>query len=173
MRMRHRPVIVGALAAATVLIGISSVAAAGTAGGAAVTTASTDTPPPAVEDFIHPGAEQILKDRNLVLKRGDGHILLADCVDGQNLIEVWARGRDERVCFKVTGTGGFLELELPKVVGIRGNDYTTKATAVVKGTEKTFDIAKNGPGEYIWTPIGEASDPDQNDHMLLRLVAHR
>ncbi|MEU1422215.1 hypothetical protein [Kitasatospora sp. NPDC005751] len=172
MRKRHRPVIVGALAASTLLIGISSGVAAGTSGGTAAATA-TDTPPPAVEDFGYPGAEKVLADRNLVLKRGDGHVALADCVDGQNLIEVWARGRADRVCFKVTGAGGFLELELPKVVGIRGNDYTTQATAVVKGAEKTFDITKNGPGDYIWTPIGEASDPDQNDHTLLRLVARR
>src|SRR3982751_1330666 len=39
-----------------------------------------DEPTSIVETFDYPGAEQILADRDILLKKGDGHLLLTDCV---------------------------------------------------------------------------------------------
>ncbi|MEV6358651.1 hypothetical protein AB0M40_38945, partial [Streptomyces hydrogenans] len=45
----------------------------------------------AVENYDYPNADKILAEKNIVLKRGDGHIVLADCAGETGLLEVWAR----------------------------------------------------------------------------------
>ena len=118
----------------------------------------------AVEDFNYPQADKILAERNIILKRGDGHITLADCVSGTGLLEIMARDRTDKMCFKVTGNSGWLTLELPAVHTIRGNDYTTTVDMTVGTEEKSYDIAKN-----TWTSVGESADPDRRDHTLVEI----
>ncbi|MFD6281033.1 hypothetical protein ACFWFI_36565 [Streptomyces sp. NPDC060209] len=118
----------------------------------------------AVEDFNYPQADKILAERNIVLKRGDGHITLAECVTGAGLLEILARERTDKVCFQVTGNSGWLTLELPAVHAIRGNDYTTTVDMTVGTEEKTFDVAKN-----TWTSVGESADPERRDHTLVEI----
>ncbi len=89
----------------------------------------------AVENFDYPQADKILAEQNVVLKRGDGHITLADCATGTGQLEVMARDQS-KICFAVKGNSGWLTLELPSVYRIRGNDYATEVDMTV-GTEET------------------------------------
>ncbi|MFK4106963.1 hypothetical protein ACI2L1_44380 [Streptomyces sp. NPDC019531] len=123
-----------------------------------------DAPGYTVEDFSYPQADKILAEKNIVLKRGDGHITLADCVGGTGLLEIMARDRADKICFKVVGNSGWLTLEIPAVFAIRGNDYSTTVDMTVGSEQKSFDIAENS-----WTAVGEAADPEGREHMLVEI----
>lgn len=134
------------------------------AGSVDTTLVAEEAPGYAVEDFNYPDADKILAEENIVLKRGDGHITLADCVTGTGQLELLARGRTEKVCFRVTGNSGWLTLEIPAVHAIRGNDYATTVDMTVDSEEKSFDVAKN-----TWTSVGESADPERRDHTLVEI----
>ncbi|WNM35088.1 hypothetical protein RKE30_34360 [Streptomyces sp. Li-HN-5-11] len=129
----------------------------------AVAPVAGEAPGYAVEDFNYPQADKILAEKNILLKRGDGHITLADCASGTGFLEVWARSRD-KVCFQVTGNSGWLTLEIPSVYAVRGNDYAAQVDMTVGTEEKSFDVAKNS-----WTPVGESADPQGREHMLVEI----
>ncbi|MFG2571538.1 hypothetical protein [Streptomyces sp. NPDC048481] len=118
----------------------------------------------AVENFDYPQADKILAEKKIVLKRGDGHITLADCAGGTGLLEIMARNRTDRICFKVAGNSGWLTLEVPAVYAIKGNDYTTAVDMTVGTEEKSFDVAKN-----TWTAVGETADPEGREHVLVEI----
>ena len=118
----------------------------------------------AVEDFSYPQADKILAEKDILLKRGDGHITLADCTSGTGFLEIMARDKADRICFKVVGNSGWLTLEIPAVYAIKGNDYTTAVDMTVGTEEKSFDISKN-----TWTSVGETADPEGRDHMLVEI----
>ncbi|MEV5533360.1 hypothetical protein [Streptomyces prunicolor] len=151
---------VGALAWAALAAGLpgGSHAEAGTSAAVA-----DSAPGYAVENFDYPQADKILAEKNIVLKRGDGHITLADCVSGTGQLEVQARDKS-KVCFDVKGNSGWLTLELPSVYLIRGNDYTTEAEMTVGAEEQSYDITKNA-----WTPVGESADDQAREWTLLEL----
>ncbi|MFJ6391210.1 hypothetical protein ACIQJT_26775 [Streptomyces sp. NPDC091972] len=130
--------------------------------GAAATVADS-APGYAVETFDYPQADKILAEKNILLKRGDGHITLAECASGTGQLEVQARDRS-KVCFDVKGTSGWLTLELPSVYLIRGNDYVTEVDMTVGAEETTYDIAKNA-----WTPVGESTDEQGREFTLLEI----
>ncbi|MGW2253274.1 trypsin-like serine protease [Kitasatospora sp. NPDC001660] len=114
-------------------------------------TAAEAAPPSAVEGFSYPDAAKILADRNITLKTGDGHIVLADCASGPGLVQLFSRAANpSEVCFRITGPTGYLALEIPKIYNIKGDDHTIKATVNTDGNAATFDVVKN-----TWTPIGE------------------
>jgi hypothetical protein len=104
-----------------------------------------ELPPFAVEDFNYPGADRILEERGFELKRGDGHIVLADC-DEENVLNVSARGlANQDVCFRITGDTGFLALELSGAYLVRTNDYgnTHLELTAESGDEQVFDVGPN------------------------------
>ena len=49
---------------------------------------SAAKPPALVEDYAYPGADRILTEKGIKLKRGDGRILLADCDQAAQQIRV-------------------------------------------------------------------------------------
>lgn len=165
----HRKRFLGTALAATAAGALAWVALAGGApaqkgaGPGAVAAVADEAPGYAVEDFGYPNADKILAEKNVVLKRGDGHITLADCVTGTGQLEVQARDRS-KVCFDVKGNSGWLTLELPSVYLIKGNDYATEAEMTVGTEEQSFDIAKNA-----WTPVGESTDEQAREWTLLEL----
>ncbi|WKK25751.1 hypothetical protein QZH56_09235 [Streptomyces olivoreticuli] len=166
--MKARSAIVRTLGAASAgalawLAATSGTSAASSQDGATVQAATGDTPGYAVEDFGYPEADKILADKGITLKRGDGHILLADCADATGLIQIIARNKS-KVCFRVTGDSGYLALEIPAVHSIRGNDYAARVDMTVGSERKTFDISKN-----IWTPVGESGDPQGREHTLVEI----
>lgn len=118
----------------------------------------------AIETFGYPLADKILAEKNIRLKRGDGNITLADCASEAGLLEVFARAR-EKVCFKVTGSSGWLTLEMPAVYGIRGSaTQTAQVDMTVANEEKTFDVPKE-----VFTPVGEVTEDEGRDHMLVEI----
>ncbi|MGW4840051.1 hypothetical protein [Streptomyces globisporus] len=121
----------------------------------------------AVEDFSYPNADKILAEQKIKLKKGDGHILLAQCDTTPGLLEVYSRV-NEKVCFSVAGDSGYLTLEIPAVFGVKGNDYNAQVDMAVGTEEKTYDVIKNG-----WTAVGETADPQGRDFMLLEIRASK
>ncbi len=117
----------------------------------------------AIEDFGYPNADKILAERKITLKRGDGNIVLADCGGATDLLEVWSREKD-KVCFRATGTKGYLALEIPAVFAVKGNNYAAEVDMTVGGEQKTFTVNKNA-----WTPVGESADEQGRDFMLMEI----
>ncbi|MFE2048532.1 hypothetical protein [Streptomyces sp. NPDC059459] len=132
-------------------------------GGPAVAVAD-EAPGYAVEDFAYPQADKILEEQGIVLKRGDGHITLADCADGTGLLQVMARREAETICFRTVGNSGWLTLEIPAVYVMRGNDYDTQVDMTVGDEEKSFDLEKN-----TWTSVGESADEQGREHLLVEI----
>ncbi|MFD9691826.1 hypothetical protein ACFWXO_39395 [Kitasatospora sp. NPDC059088] len=115
--------------------------------------------PSAVEDFQHPGADRILRDRKISLKQGDGHIRLKegpgfsvpkDC-QASNEIFVETRRDNYGFCFAVTGRIGYLSMEVPDVFGIQTEDRAVTARLVAAGQEKKVDVAPKSN-----EPVGES-----------------
>lgn len=136
-------------------------APASTGGGS--TAVADEAPGYAVENYDYPGADRILAEQGITLKRGDGHIVLADCASQTGLLEVWARSQD-KVCFRVTGNSGWLTLEIPSVYGIKGNAYTTEVDMTVADEQTSYDIDKNA-----WTAVGESADEQGREFMLVEI----
>ncbi|MEU6357697.1 hypothetical protein ABZ896_51825 [Streptomyces sp. NPDC047072] len=162
---RPRPIkrLLGTALAAVAAGALTWMAVGGGAASGASAAVADEAPGYAVEDFDYPQADKILAEKNILLKRGDGHITLADCVTGTGQLEVQARDKS-KICFDVKGTSGWLTLELPSVYLIRGNDYTTEAEMTVGTEEQSYDIAKNA-----WTPVGESADDQAREWTLLEL----
>jgi hypothetical protein len=164
-RLLRRALGTAAAAALAWLVATGAPFGSGATPSAAPVTApiADEAPGYAVEDFNYPQADKILAEQGITLKRGDGHITLADCVSGTGQLEVLARDKS-KICFQVTGNSGWLTLEFPSVYTIKGNDYTTQVD-MTTGTEKqSFDIAKN-----TWTPVGESVDPSGREFTLVEI----
>ncbi|MEU2832511.1 hypothetical protein ABZ667_28260 [Streptomyces lavendulae] len=153
----------GAGALAWVAIGSGLSGAPVRADSSAMKAVAEEGPGYAIEDFGYPNADKILAEKHITLKRGDGHILLADCGSATDLMEVWSRA-NEKICFRVTGTKGYLTLEIPAVFAVKGNAYSAKVDMTVGAEEKTFDVNKNA-----WTPVGESADEQGRDFMLMEI----
>ncbi|MGA5422317.1 hypothetical protein [Streptomyces lavendulocolor] len=109
-----------------------------------------DVLPHAVEDFGYPGADRILAEKGLVLRKGDGGIMLTECTS-ESQIQVWTRQNDEgRYCFQVTGKTGYLALEVKGVHAVQTEQRAVRASLTASGTTTTVDVAKD---EY--KPVGE------------------
>lgn len=122
--------------------------------GVATVAAADDTPPPIEEDYDYPGADKIFAERGILLKKGDGHILLTDCVPGGDFLEVRSRNRDP-FCFRVTGSSGYLTMELSDAYLVfSDSSHTTVANYVVNGVPGSTTVVPDGV-----EGIGEGSNP--------------
>ncbi|MDG9727605.1 MULTISPECIES: hypothetical protein [unclassified Streptomyces] len=161
--------VIGVTALAAAVAGFLAVGSAvGQDGGAVAAPVADEVPGYAVETFDYPQADRILQERGILLKRGDGHIVLVDCDSGDNPLQVWATDHSAPFCFRVTGDEGYLALEMPAVYGVRGNDYQAQVDMAVDGEERTFDITEN-----TWTPVGETADPESGPHTLVEIRTSR
>ncbi|MFD8067178.1 hypothetical protein [Streptomyces parvulus] len=134
----------------------------GAAGGPAAETVAGSEPGYAVEDYNYPDADKILAEQNIVLKRGDGHIVLADCASGDNLLQFLAREHED-ACFQVTADEGFLTLELPAVHGVKTDDSTnTHLEMTAEGDQVEYDIPAD-----TWKGVGESVDG--REHVLVEI----
>lgn len=144
----------GALAWAVMAGGQPSDAATGLAADAA--------PGYAVEDYNYPQADKILAEQGILLKRGDGRIVLADCASEDNLLRFLARDRED-VCFKVTGEEGFLTLQLESVHGVRTDDSgNTHLEMTAEDDRVEYDIPAD-----TWEGVGESVDG--REHVLVEI----
>jgi hypothetical protein len=105
-----------------------------------------------VEEFDYPGAADILKTKNVVLRKGDGHIPLIDCStpasDSLGRIEVESSRMDggpNRLCFSVKGQSAWLTMEVPIVYSIDARDAGT-------GTSATADLTTDD-GKHTTVPL--------------------
>lgn len=118
-----------------------------------------------VEDFSYPGAEQIAAQRDILLKKGDGRLLLTDCVVGADLIQVRSRNRDP-FCFKVAAPGAWVTMELPDAFLVfSDNEHTTVADYTVDGVADSATVAPGGAAG-----IGEGQTEGETA-VLLKLTA--
>lgn len=152
-----------ALAWLVVAQGLTGGSTPATPSAAAVDAVADEAPGYAVEDFDYPQADKILAEQGITLKRGDGHIVLADCASQSGLLEILARSSD-MICFRVTGNSGYLTLEIPSVYAIRGNDYSAQVDMTTADEQQSYDIAKN-----TWTPVGESADEQGREFILLEI----
>ncbi|WP_243878245.1 hypothetical protein [Streptomyces sp. SUK 48] len=106
--------------------------------------------PSAVEDFNYPGADRIRQERNVTLKRGDGHITLVSCSEAWN-IKIESRLDNGGYCFRATTKTGFLTLELPDAYGVWTEDHPVKATLTADGKETVVSVPTDD-----YQPVGEA-----------------
>ncbi|WCN01305.1 hypothetical protein [Streptomyces sp. M92] len=136
-------------------------------GGAGAAEPSTETVAEAasgyaVQVYDYPNADKILAEQNIVLKRGDGHIVLADCAAGGDLLRFLARDHDD-VCFEVTADEGRLTLELPAVHGVKTDDSAnTHLEMTAEGDQVEYDIPAD-----TWAGVGESVDG--RDHVLVEI----
>ncbi|MEU5049418.1 hypothetical protein [Streptomyces sp. NPDC021096] len=136
----------------TGVIGVVSVALGVSAFGVAMADpgpVEEDNPPSGVETFEYPNAAAILKERNIVLRKGDGHILLADCGVTKDIVISTSKvlpGQtpEGQYCFKVTGTGktGYLALEVPETYNVYAGAAPVRATATVGDQVEIVDVPK-------------------------------
>ncbi|MGW7260204.1 hypothetical protein [Streptomyces sp. NPDC054834] len=157
-----------AIGAATLACAAAVLAAgpASRADDSGIPVAAADSQPGyAVEDFGYPDADKIKAEKGIVLKRGDGHIILADCSSATGLMEVWSR-KNGKTCFRTTGTSGWLTLEIPMVFAVKGSaDHAADVTLTAPdATPQEVAVAK---GE--WTPVGESADPQARDFALVEI----
>ncbi|MGI5336743.1 hypothetical protein ACQEVS_04750 [Streptomyces sp. CA-181903] len=144
--------------------------------GATTSTAAPSTVPAgnpalsyAVEGFEYPNAANILKERGIALRKGDGHILLSDCAVTQDIV-VNTNNLDNvdrgKYCFKVTGTGktGQLTLEVPKVISITAGNYLVQASLTSEGQTTEVGVPK-----YDTTVVGQGANPTGNPAVLVKL----
>ncbi|MFB7650605.1 MULTISPECIES: hypothetical protein [unclassified Streptomyces] len=135
---------------------------AGAAAGSSTETVAEAAPGYVVEDYNYPNADKILAEQNILLKRGDGHIVLADCASGDNLLQFLARDHED-VCFKVTADEGWLTLELPAVHGVKTDDSTnTHLEMTAEDDQVEYDIPAD-----TWKGVGESVDG--RDHVLVEI----
>ncbi|MEV5138594.1 hypothetical protein AB0K71_23550 [Streptomyces syringium] len=123
---------------------------------------------PAVETFDYPNAARILKERGIALRKGDGHILLADCNAYDDIVVLSSRidEPNARYCFRVTGTGktGYLSLEIPKVHNIATRDFAVRATLTADGKTENVSVAKND-----MEAVGQGTNPPGAPAVLVEL----
>nr|WP_237497978.1 hypothetical protein [Streptomyces sp. SID8377] len=138
------------------MVGVSTFAAAAPSPTTASRTA-VEIAPFAVEDFSYPNAANVLAEKGILLKRGDGHIVLAECGATANQIRVLtvkdaSVGRDELYCFQATAGTGYLTLELPRVFALETADHPISADLTADGVTTTVEVAKDD-----FAPVGEGT----------------
>lgn len=119
----------------------------------------------AVEDFNYPGADQLLEDRGITLKRGDGHITLTgitdvnECrADASNIaVESWLG----TFCFHSNAKSGHLTMELADTFNLWTGDQAVKATLTAEGKETVVDAPANK-----LTPVGQSGDTGKRSALV-------
>lgn len=110
-----------------------------------------------MEDYGYPGADRILTEKGIKLKKGDGRILLAECDQAAQQIRVQtvgdpSVGRKDIYCFKALGKTGRLTLELPRVFGVEAADHPVRADLTANGQTTSVVVEKDG-----WASVGEGT----------------
>ncbi|MEU8437605.1 hypothetical protein AB0F18_32860 [Streptomyces sp. NPDC029216] len=164
MKLVRRVIATTAAAAACIALAVTTTHAS-EAPAQSTTSVSADLAPYAVEGFAYPDAARIQAELGITLKRGDGHIVLADCASASGLMEVYSRTRG-KICFRATGKTGHLSLEVPVVYGMKGD--TTHQAAVTLTAEGSTQNVTVAPNE--WKGVGEAADPERRDHVLVDIT---
>lgn len=167
-RIRRR-LLAGLIGALASIAGVSTLAFAATSSlSTSVSSTAEDAPPLAVEDYTYPGAAQILTAEGILLKKGDGRILLTECDFSADQIRVStvkdpSVGRKDSYCFKAIATTGYLTLELPRVFALEAAaDHSISADLTADGETTTVDVPK---GDFV--TVGEGNLPSGSKRSVL------
>ncbi|MEU1311346.1 hypothetical protein ABZ419_20990 [Streptomyces cinnamoneus] len=159
----------GVAGAVSVVLSFSALGLAAAAPGPAD---DDEMPPVGVETFEYPDAAKIEKERGIILRKGDGHILLADCGVTNDIAIMTskvhpAQKPQNTYCFKVTGTGksGYLALEVPETFNVMTGGHAVRATAVVDGKTQVVEVNK----AHKTGAIGEGTGNDGETGILVEL----
>jgi hypothetical protein len=136
----------------TLVCAAAAVASFGIANASPQAGAQDTDMPAAVEDFAYPGAAKIAQEQKILLKRGDGNLVLEACGES-NDIQVKSRIGQRLYCFDVVGKKGYLTLELPDTFGMWTESFPVKATLTANGTSTTVNAPAND-----YQPLGESGD---------------
>lgn len=131
--------------------------------------AAEELPPSAVEDFNYPGADRVLAEHGFEVKRGDGHIVVADCAT-EDVLRISTYG-DGYKCFRTTGDSGWLTVAIEKANGVRTNSATSTHLELTSaaGEEQVYDLGAND-----WEAIGSSdSESGGADFTLLEIRVTR
>ncbi|QEV51369.1 hypothetical protein CP981_06585 [Streptomyces platensis] len=164
MNLARRTLVMGAAAAACATAVIAPTSH-GSLPQLPMETVADAQPGHAIEDFVHPDADKIKEEKGITLKRGDGRIILAECGSSAGLMEVWSR-KNDKVCFRITGTSGYLTMEIPAVFAVKGSaDHAADITLTTPDSKKVeVEVGKD-----TWTPVGESTDPQAREHLLVEI----
>lgn len=139
------------------LVGLASVftattAAIGVAYAVPKTVAATggDEMPYAIEDFGYPDAAKIEEEQGIILKRGDGNIVLVACDGAQDMI-IEVRPA-KQYCFDVKAKPGYLTLSVAQAYGVWTGSFTVKSTIQAGSKTTVVDAPAND-----FTSFGEAT----------------
>ncbi|MFE7133576.1 hypothetical protein ACFVIM_22230 [Streptomyces sp. NPDC057638] len=138
----RKALLVGVAGAVVVGTGLTTLAVADEAPSTTAVPASAAAMPVAVEDFVHPGAARLKAERNVTLKKGDGHITLVDCAVADDIM-VDSRADGQPFCFDVTSKSGYLSLELPDSFAIWTEAHPVRATLTANGEKTVVNVPKN------------------------------
>ncbi|WP_423464688.1 hypothetical protein ACO229_09445 [Promicromonospora sp. MS192] len=131
--------------------------------------AADELPPSAVEDFNYPGADRVLAEYGFEVKRGDGHIVVADCAT-EDVLRISTYG-DGYKCFRTTGDSGWLTVAIARANGVRTNSATSTHLELTSeaGDEQVYDLGAND-----WEAIGSSdSESGGADFTLLEIRVTR
>ncbi|KAA6213486.1 hypothetical protein CP973_30140 [Streptomyces albofaciens JCM 4342] len=164
MKLARRIIVTAAAVAACAATVVATTASSHTRNPDVLETAADAEPGHAVEGFDYPNAEKIKEETGIILKRGDGHVMLVACSSGTGLLEVKWRG-GKTTCFRTTGSSGFLSLEMPAVHAVKGSaDHSADVTLTApKGKDQHIEVPS---GE--WTAVGEPLVP-ANQYNLVEI----
>jgi hypothetical protein len=152
------------LTGAAALFGAAGSATADSTSKASV--AAADDATSIVETYDYPDAANILAERDILLKKGDGHLVLTDCVTGGDFIQVRSRNRDP-FCFKASAAGAWVTLELSDAFLVFSDSkHTTVADYTVNGVSDSTTVAPGGA-----EGIGEGGSTNGDSAVLLKLTA--
>ncbi|MCF3105191.1 hypothetical protein IPZ58_26890 [Streptomyces roseoverticillatus] len=168
MKLTRRIIVTGlTVAACATAVGIATAHAS--APQAPTVAVSDGQPDLGIEDFGYPNADKIKEEKGITLKRGDGHIMLADCGSSTALMEVWSR-KLGKTCFRVTGPSGYLTLEVPAVYAVKGgSEHATNVTLEAPdGRKQEVEVANKE-----WKGVGESLDPQAREHILVEISVGR
>ncbi|MFG3351162.1 hypothetical protein [Streptomyces sp. NPDC048001] len=149
------------------VVGVTTIAFAAAPSVTSADAAAEGLPPSAVEEFTYPNAARVLAEEGILLKSGDGHILLAQCNFTGNQIRVQtvadaAVGRKELYCFEATSPTGYVALELPRVFALEAADQPISADLTAEGETTTWNLAK---GQFV--SVGEGDRPSGGKRSVL------
>ncbi|WP_149185051.1 hypothetical protein [Streptomyces sp. TRM49041] len=128
--------------------------------------ADSQLPPLALEDLSYPGAALIQQQKKILLKKGDGNIVMVPCEGTTDILIKNRVSPTVEFCFDVRVKPGYLTLELPDSFGIMTDAYPVTATISANGEQKVINAAVN---DYV--PFGEGVGGPRSVLVELRVMS--
>ncbi len=154
-------------ATAALVVGLGATALAAPQATAPAAPRAAADMPVAVEDFNYPGADKVLADRGITLKRGDGHITLAATSDqGECTADpanTFIESHKGSFCFHANAKTGYLTMEIPDTFNLWTGANPVKAT--LTPTDGSAQEVVNVPANDL-KPVGESGDTGKRSALV-------